>query len=313
MSPASFGLLVALGMIIGVVTIVALSWLGLRAREDNRLERRLLGREASGQEFDQAGGSAAMQSLARTGKAVEGWVDKKGETARLLVQAGWRGAATRLWFYALQAAMPLIAAVLSVLMWTFGAGHIPGAMLPLYTFALFAVSFLIPRWVLRRAAKNRQLQNAREIPLFIHLLVLLFEAGLSIRQAFASLVREGRGVLPQLGQEFELVLRQLEAGGETAEVLKSMGDALEVDDLNGVLGVLRQVDKYGGEVREPLLESLAVLEERRGLDMREKVNLVSGRMTVVMVLFFFPALLIFVAGPAALAIVRAMADVTGAK
>lgn len=313
MSPTSFGLLIALGMIIGVVTIIALSWLGLRVREDRRLQRRLLGREAPTEEFEQAGAGAAMQSLARTGKTVEGWVDKQGETTRLLVQAGWRGADSRLWFYALQAAMPLIAGVLTVLLWTLGSGHIAGAMLPLYSFALFALSFLIPRWVLRSVAKSRQQQIAREIPLFIHLLVLLFEAGLSIRQAFASLVREGRGVLPQLGQEFELVLRQLEAGGETAQVLKSMGDGLAVEDLNGVLGVLRQIDKYGGEVREPLLDALAILEERRGLDMREKVNLVSGRMTVVMVLFFFPALLIFVAGPAALAIIRAMADVAGGK
>jgi len=56
-------------------------------------------------------------------------------------------------------------------------------------------------------------------------------------------------------------------------------------------------------------EGLSVLEERRGLDMREKVNLMSGRMTVVMVLFFFPALLIFVAGPAFMSILRALADV----
>ena len=35
--------------------------------------------------------------------------------------------------------------------------------------------------------------------------------------AFASLVREGRGVLPELGTEFELVLRQLRAAYPTAE------------------------------------------------------------------------------------------------
>ena len=92
-----------------------------------------------------------------------------------------------------------------------------------------------------------------------------------------------------------------------------LGTALDVPDLEGVLGVLRQVDKYGGEIREPLLEALGVLEERRGLDLREKVNLVSGRMTVVMVLFFFPALLIFVAGPAVVSILRPMADVAGTK
>ncbi len=85
-----------------------------------------------------------------------------------------------------------------------------------------------------------------------------------------------------------------------------MGRALDVAELNAVLAVLRQVDRYGGELREPLMDALAVVEERRQLSLREKVNELSGRMTVVMVMFFFPALLIFVAGPAFLSIIRAL-------
>ncbi|MGH8562494.1 MAG: type II secretion system F family protein, partial [Nevskiales bacterium] len=77
----------------------------------------------------------------------------------------------------------------------------------------------------------------------------------------------------------------------------------------GVLGVLRQVERYGGEVREPLLSALAVMEERRSLDLRERVNLLAGRMTVVMVLFFFPALMLCVAGPAFSSIFRALRQV----
>ena len=142
--------------------------------------------------------------------------------------------------------------------------------------------------------------------MFIHLLALLFDAGLSLRQALASLVREGHGVLPVIGEEIRIVLRQLEAGADPSEALHAMGKSLDVAELNAVLGVLRQVDRYGGELREPLMEALSVVEERRQLSLREKVNGLSGRMTVVMVLFFFPALLIFVAGPAFLSIARAL-------
>lgn len=145
-----------------------------------------------------------------------------------------------------------------------------------------------------------------EIPLFIHLLVLLFESGLSTRQALASLVRDGEGVLPELGKEFELVLRKLEAGGESDEALRVLSASMDLDDLTGAIDLLRQVDRYGGEVRDPLLELLKTLEERRTLDMREMVNKMSGQMTIVMVVFFFPALLIVVAGPAFLGIMKAL-------
>lgn len=309
MSTSLFAVVIAAAVIMAGAALILLSYLGLRARQEKKLERRVLGAEVIRDEFD-GDDADALNLLARGGQRIERLADESGETSKMLVQAGWRGQRARLMFYAFRSGMLVLAAVLSLLLWGFGTGIKP-LMLPLYTFALFAFGFLIPIWVLRAAATGRRARMAREVPLFIHLLVLLFEAGLSSRQAFASLVREGRGVLPELGQEFEGVLRQLEAGGDLAQVLRELSAALDVSDLDGVFGVLRQVDKYGGEIREPLLEALAVLEERRGLDLREKVNLVSGRMTVVMVLFFFPALLIFVAGPAVVSILKAMADVAG--
>jgi tight adherence protein C len=161
-------------------------------------------------------------------------------------------------------------------------------------FGAVALSILIPNWVLRKAAAGRQLKIKREVPLFAHLLVLLFEAGLSTRQALSTLVRDGSGVLPQLGIEFDSVVRQFDSGADTGQVLRDLSEQMAVDDLTNILSVLRQVDRYGGEVREPLLDMLKLFEERHSLEMRERVNILSGRMTVVMVLFFFPALVIFV-------------------
>jgi len=307
MSGGLFAVVIAAAVVLAGAALILLAYLGMRAQQDRRLQRRVVGEQVIQDEFSGERGDA-MKLLARGGQRIEKLAEEEGETDRLLSQAGWRGPQARLLFYAFRGGMLVLAVLLAALLWAFGEGFKPG-VLPLYAFALLALGFLVPIWVLRGAATRRAARMSREVPLFIHLLVLLFEAGLSTRQAFASLVREGRGVLPELGREFEAVLRQLEAGGDIADVLRNLGSSLNVPDLEGVLGVLRQVDKYGGEIREPLMEALAVLEERRGLDMREKVNLVSGRMTVVMVLFFFPALLIFVAGPAVVSILRAMADV----
>lgn len=310
MSPGLFAGLVAASILIGVFGLLALSALLLRARGQSKLQRRLTPVIAAEGDFEGQTDKPWLATIARGGRRIEGWVDTEGETGKLLVQAGWRSADARLMWYAFQAIVPMIMGAAVVAYWVLGPDKNKALLTLLYALMAAALGFLIPRWILRGAARGRQRKLKAEVPLFIHLLVLLFEAGLSTRQAFASLVREGAGVLPQLGREFELMLRSLEAGADTAELLKAMADTLEVEDLTSVLGVLRQVDRYGGEVREPLLEALEVLEERRTLDLREKVNLMSGRMTVVMVLFFFPALLIFVAGPAFLSILRALADVT---
>lgn len=312
MSPLLFAALVTCALLLGLAAMAAMALLMARAYAQEKLQKRIAPDLESRDEFALDSDRPMLQKLARRGKVIEGWVDTEKESARLLVQAGWRSTESRLLWYAFQAVLPVVALLAVGGMWLFGPEKLKSVLyMTMYIFAGAALSFLLPRWILRGIADGRRRRIKAEVPLFIHLLVLLFEAGLSSRQAFASLVREGGGVLPELGSEFDLVVRQLEAGGDTAEVLKNLSDALQVDDLTSVLGVLRQVDRYGGEVREPLLETLKVLEERRSLDMREEVNLLSGRMTVVMVMFFFPALLIFVAGPAFVSILKALGSVSG--
>lgn len=304
--------LLAFTVVIVLGAIFAVGVLALRTREKNRLEQRIAPTVQERDEFHAGGDRAVLQRLAKRGKAIEDWVDSENESARLMMQAGWRSAQARMLWYIFQGVLPIAMIIGLFVFWLFGPAQFKSAFfMMLLIFIGAALAFLMPRWILRSVAEGRRERIKSEVPLFIHLLVLLFEAGLSNRQAFSSLVREGRGVLPELGREFEIVLRQLDAGADTGAVLKSLSEAMDVGDLTTVIGVLRQIDRYGGEVREPLLETLKILEERRTMDLRERVNILSGRMTVVMVAFFFPALLIFVAGPAFLSIIRALAQVNG--
>lgn len=312
MSPTVFASIVAAAIVTCVLASVALVYLLLRTREESVLRRRLDPQAAAAaRDFSEPGTAPLIESMARSGKAIEQMVDTEGESSRLMLQAGWRTPQARLFWYAFQAALPVLFFACVAAYWTFSESPQRGLTGLLFVVIAAILSFLAPRWILRSIAGGRSKRIKQEVPLFIHLLVLLFESGLSTRQALASIVRESGGVLPELGRELDLVLRQVDAGADLGDALKSLGDALQVSDLTTVLGVLRQVDRYGGELREPLLETLQVIQERRGFELREKVNLLSGRMTVVMVLFFFPGLLIFVAGPAFLAIVTALGSMNG--
>jgi tight adherence protein C len=306
MSPTLFAAVVAMAIVLGMSALLLVAYWVWTAQGQRRVQQRLTPAGGPSDEFAAQQTRPLLASMARGGRKMESLVDSEGESGRLLVQAGWRTSESRLLWYAFQLVLPLVLAGGVLAYGLFGPPEHRALLTVLLGFAAAILAFLAPRWVLRAIAGGRRQRIKREVPLFIHLLALLFDAGLSTRQAFASIVREGRGVLPELGREFEILLRQLEAGGDTSETLKNLGDTLAVEDLTTVLAVLRQVDRYGGEIRQPLLEILSVLEERRTLDARERVNLISGRMTVVMVLFFFPALMIFIAGPAFSSIIRAL-------
>jgi tight adherence protein C len=306
MTPTLFATLVASAIVLGGAALLAVIYLIWTARDSSRMQRRLSPERAAAAREAGLGGEI-LDSIADRGRKIEAALDSNSESGRLLIQAGWRAKGARTTYYAAQAMAPLILAGLALAVWMFGPDKLQQpAFLLLMMAASLMLGLLMPRMVLRSVAEGRVRRIKAEIPMFIHLLVLLFEAGLSTRQAFASLVRDGAGVLPELGREFELILRQLEAGGDSQEVLRTLSASIDLEDLGSVLALLRQVDQYGGEVREPLLEALKVIEERRSLDMREMVNLMSGRMTVVMVAFFFPALLIFTGGPAFVSIIQAL-------
>lgn len=307
MSPQTFALLVTATIALAGAAVIAVIYLAVSARSAAKMEDRLnpgMRKSEPGREGLKSG---TLGDIADTGRKIGEAVDTKNESARLLLQAGWRDQEHRLGYYASQFVVPVALLGASSTLWLFGSPKLstPQMML-MFSAAAIMLGLIIPKRVLTIVAAGRMRRMKAEIPLFIHLLVLLFESGLSTRQALASLVRDGEGVLPELGKEFELVLRKLEAGGESDEALRVLSASMDLDDLTGAIDLLRQVDRYGGEVRDPLLELLKTLEERRTLDMREMVNKMSGQMTIVMVVFFFPALLIVVAGPAFLGIMKAL-------
>jgi len=305
MSADSYATFLAGAVFFLLLAVGAVAILVLYTRSERHMRRRLDSSDAvAADDFD--GERPLLQGMARQGKAIEKLMETQGETGRLLTQAGWRDTQSRMTYYAFQFILPVVMAALAIGGGVFSSNKIfDPPILYVVVFGAVVLGILLPLRVLGMIAAARRKRIQREVPLFVHLLVLLFDAGLSTRQAFANLVREGG--------EVQLVLRQIEAGGDISEVLRHLGETLEVGDLTTILGVLRQVDRYGGEIREPLLDTLKVIEERRGLDMRELVNVTSGRMTVVMVLFFFPALLIFSAGPAVLSFLHAFGGVVHNK
>lgn len=276
-----------------------------RQMQNESLQQRFQASQST--EQNATGQRAIWGQLARHGRQIDSWFDEKGETERLLLRAGLKTPTERMPYFVVQVLLPLAALVFVGAKYAVDALSQDATTLSMLTdFSLFVVALLAPRWWLRSRAKTRQMQLRSEVPMLIHLLALLFDAGLSLRQALATLTHDGAAVLPQTARELGMIVRQLETGADVSEVIHNTAQVLEISELSSVLSVLQQVDRYGGELRAPLMDVLELVEKRRELGLREKVSAMAGKMTVVMVLFFFPALLIFVAGPAFMAILAAL-------
>lgn len=235
------------------------------------------------------------------------WLPKveHNETVQLLKQAGWYTASGRSFFYLSTWLMPVTLTIVTfIIVYVQSEGLDSQAWAKV--FIAGTLGYLLPKHILRRRAKDRRSKLSREMPTAIHLLRMLFDAGLSTEHAIRVLHQEGQLLTPELSKELTKVLRQIDAGLEPAEALAEMAMPLEVNELDDLVAILKQVSRHGGNIRETLVKFAQLIEERQLSALREYVNVLSGKMSVVMMVFLFPALLIFLAGPGFMALAKGL-------
>lgn len=232
------------------------------------------------------------------------------EVPLLLARAGFRGRDTLALFAATRTLAPLIAVVSVVGLWLVFGGHF-GVGLLVGIYGLFTVSYLAPKWLLRGRARSREQRIRDDTALLTHLLRVLYDCGLSTEQALQIFAKDRSAVLPDVAIEVAEVMRMVSAGSDLGDATRDVADDLAISELTDLFAMIRQIDRYGGQVQEPLLRFAQLLEDRERTRLQENISKLSAKLTVVMVLFLLPALLAFVAGPGFTAVIRALGEMNG--
>ena len=215
-------------------------------------------------------------------------VSLDNETQALLTRLGWRTASQRSLFAAFQVGTPVVLAGLVFVghkVFYPDAGNLGVALL----FGL-AIGYLIPKRLLVLAAARRQQQIANEVSTFIPLLRILFESGMAVEQALRVLSQEGQQLLPVLTGELRLVLARVDSGLELGQELQKTASLLAVDEFDDTCVILQQLIQQGGGAMKSLQALKALLDDRRLTRMQEYISKMSAKMSVVMMVFLFPAL-----------------------
>lgn len=226
------------------------------------------------------------------------------ETQLLLNRIGWRRASQRSLYAACQVGVPvLLCAVVIVLQAVFFSRAEVPWLAPVFALGL---GYLAPKRVLAAAAKHRQKRVVLEISTFISLLRILFESGMAVEQALRVLSTEGQRLLPIVSSEIRLLLVRVDSGLELGEELNKVAALLAVDEFSDTCVILNQLIHQGGGAMKSLLALKQLLDDRRMTRLQEYISKLSAKMSVVMMVFLFPALLIVIAGPGFIAISHAL-------
>lgn len=289
-------------LISALLFLAALVLLGGHLLEQRQRQRtvnqRLLGQP---EDADKVGTWLRQLGSSRVGQRS---VSLDNETQTLLNRVGWRKTSQRSTFAAFQVGVPvLLLSVVLILQELFFTGTEYPWLAPLLA---LGIGYLVPKRVLAGAARQRQKQIAREVPTFIALLRILFESGMAVEQALRVMSVEANRLLPALTSELRVVLARVDSGLELGEELGKTSKLLAVDEFSDTCVILQQLIQQGGGAMKSLLALKQLMDDRRLTRLQEYVSKMSAKMSVVMMVFLFPALLIVLGGPAFIAIGRAL-------
>jgi len=168
--------------------------------------------------------------------------------------------------------------------------------------------FFVPNVDVYLARQRRQLEVRLHLPDAIDLLEICVSSGMGLDQAWNSVADEVRVVSPRLADEMALTDLEIHLGETRAMAMRHMGKRTGSRDLASLVAILVQSERFGTSIAEALRTFAASMREQRSTRAQEFVEKMAVKLIFPMVLFIFPAVVIVMAGPAILALGKALAS-----
>jgi tight adherence protein C len=161
-----------------------------------------------------------------------------------------------------------------------------------------ALGYLVPSMALGRLAKRRQHRIRLGLPDALDLLVVSVEAGLGLDQAIQRVGTELTFAHPDLADELRLINLELRAGKGRVDALRNLAERTGVDDVQSLVAMLVQTDKFGTSVAQSLRVHSDTVRTKRRQRAEEAAAKTGVKMVFPLVFCIFPAIWVVTIGPA---------------
>lgn len=215
-----------------------------------------------------------------------------------LMQAGFRSPSAPAVYRATQIVLMLAFPTGIILVWMALGRPVNGATVPVL-FA-FMAGFILPRFVLNRLMASRQLRITWGLADALDLMVITMEAGLGLNAAMLKVCEELKDVHPDISKEFELANLEIRVGRERSEALRNLADRSGVDDLNSLVGMLIQADRFGTSIARAVRVYSDSLRTKRRQRAEQAAQKAAFKLLLPLGALLFPTMFIVILGPALL-------------
>ncbi|HEX5834419.1 MAG TPA: type II secretion system F family protein [Pyrinomonadaceae bacterium] len=215
-----------------------------------------------------------------------------------LMQAGFRSHHATSIYRALQLLSMVLLPGLVVLVFMFLARPLNSAMIP--ALFAFAAGFFLPKFILNHLVASRQLKITWGLADALDLMVITMEAGLGLNAAMLKVCEELKDVHPDISKEFELANLEIRVGRERSEALRNLADRTGVEDLNSLVGMLIQADRFGTSIAKAVRVYSDSLRTKRRQRAEQAAQKAAFKLLLPLGVLLFPTMFIVILGPALL-------------
>jgi len=218
------------------------------------------------------------------------------------IRAGFRGPTAAQTYFAVKTTLTLILPLLAALLIFVGSPATTYPRLALYALSLAGIGYYLPDIYLRWMTSRRSDEMRDTLPDLIDLLVICTEAGLGMDAAINRVSLEIARSSKILAEEFNLAALEIRAGSGRSTALKNLALRINLEDLDGLVSMLVQADRFGTSVAESLRIQSEVMRMKRMQRAEEIAAKVPVKMLIPLIFLIFPALLSVLIGPAVIQI-----------
>lgn len=172
-------------------------------------------------------------------------------------------------------------------MLTLDFGYIFGIIIAIIWYNLFIL-------VVELKIKDRADRLEEDALEFFEIFTLSLESGKNIESALESTTGS---IKTELSKEFKQTLYEIKFGKNVSDALIDMRYRIPSDLINNIILNIVESNKFGNGILTTMYDQIEYLREKRVLSIREKINKIPNRVSIISVLFIVPLIMILILGP----------------
>lgn len=216
----------------------------------------------------------------------------------LLSQAGYFSPNAVNVFYAVRVIAIVVPQFILLCAWGFLATKFTGPQMMLAACVLGVAGTMGPGYYVNTRKKKRTLICKEGFPDMMDLLLACIEAGLGLDAAMARVSNELERRYPPLKIALDLMNLELRAGRDRHVAMMNFANRIDLEEAQALAVMLKQSEEMGSSMGEALRTFSEDMRAKRMLLAEERALALSAKLTVPLILFIFPTIMIILLMPA---------------